>query len=521
MSLIRPMPSSIPTWVEHRKTFTDPELGNEQITRFNFNNSSPMSGTPVAENATGYLMRYAQYMVQVIGADGFRVDAAKNMPEWVMNYLDVATYDTSNRYYLNGQQESIFSFSEVYDGSQSLNYSYVNKSAEYTNASTIGGNRDVEDYPLYFAMEDNLTGTTSSNNWYNVVSASVDCYDPSNGTQDLTPSGTTGVKFVSNQDVSAPTLDSVAYAYTLMMPGNAMVYYNGHNFGTEAQRTFPDDGREDALGGAYGTALTTLLDLRNRYGTGNYRQDWLDTNDYAFERQGSALIMLNNNTQAGYVPVTIDVTFAPGTPLLEQTGNAHGATADPLGNIPQLLIVNADSSSPTGASVNARFLQNSAINLQGNSVFTGDGYLVYGIPTPTGTLKLTNVASTFGGTIPNTSDSNIEYENGTDVVSTINVIKSSTFQVQLNTVEANLLGYYRYQNADGDNAILKVDGGIDVDNDNGLFTNPSDTTTYGFEQFTTVHNPGYFANNGAGGNGEYAQTISSAPTRPGISLHHG
>jgi hypothetical protein len=487
------------------QTFYDPTL-NQTFTRYNFNNAAPMSGTPVAENALGYLQRYAQYMVQVIGADGFRVDAAKNMPEWVMNYLDLATYDSSNRYYLNGQQENIFSFSEVYDSSDSLLESYVNKSI-YSSGSNVGGNRDVEDYPLYFAMESNLSGNTSQNNWYNVVSASIDCYDPSNGTQDLTPSGNTGVKFVSNQDVGAPTLDSVAYAYTLMMPGNATVYFNGHNFGTEAQRNFPDDGREDALGGAYGSSLTTLVDLRNRYGRGNYRQDWLETSNYAFERQGSALIMLSNNTTAGYDSRTIDVTFAPGTPLLEQTGNAHGSVADPQGNIPQMLVVNSDSSSPTGASVNARFLRNSAINSSGTSVFTGDGYLVYGIPTPTGTLSLTNVASNFGGNVPNTSDSNIAYENGTNLLSTIDVVKSGTFQVQLGTVPANLLGYYRYQNADGDNAILKVDGGIDVDNNNGLFTDPSNTVTYGFEQFTTVHSPGYYNSNGYG---SYAQTINSA-----------
>jgi len=495
------------------QNFYDADL-NTTFSRSSFNTSSPMSGTPVAENALGYLMRYAQYMVQEIGADGFRVDAAKNMPEWVMDYLDVATYDSSTRTLLNGAQENVFSFSEVYDSSQSLNYSYVDKSIYSGGVS----NRDVEDYPLYFAMASNLTGTTSNNNWYNVVSASVDCYDPSNGTQDLTPSGNTGVKFVSNQDVDGISLDSVAYAYILMMPGNAMVYYNGHNFGTEAQRSFPNDGREDALGGAYGTALTTLVDLRNRYGRGNYRQDYLSVNNYAFEREGSALIMLSNNTQAGYDPVTIDVTFAPGTPLLEQTGNAHGATTDPQGNIPQLLIVNSDSGSPTGASVNARFLHNSSYNLQGTSVFTGLGYLVYGLPTPTGTLSITNTSGTFGGVIPNPSDSNIEYENGTDLVSTINVIKSNTFQVVLNTVQANLLGYYRYQDADGDNAILKVDGGIDVDNDNGLYTDPTNTVTYGFEQFTTVHNPGYYANNGAGGNGQYAQTISS--TQLGQGYHY-
>jgi alpha-amylase len=485
------------------QTYYDPDLG-QTFTRSSYNTSSPMSGAPTAENAMGYLERYAQYMIQVMGADGFRVDAAKNMPEWVMDYLDVSTYQASNRYLLNGQRENVFSFSEVYDGSDSLVDSYVSKSI-YSGGV---GNRDVEDYPLYFAMASNLTGTTSNNNWYNVVSASVDCYDPSNGTQDLTPSGNTGVKFVSNQDVNGISLSSVAYAYILMMPGNAMVYYNGHNFGTEAQRTFPDDGREDALGGAYGAGLTTLVDLRNRFGRGNYRQDWLETSNYAYEREGSALVMLSNSTQAGYDSRTIDVTFAPGTPLIEQTGNAHGTTADPQGNIPQLLIVNADSSSPTGASVNARFLHNSTYNLQGVSTYTGLGYLIYTIPTPTGSLNLTNVSGSFGGVVPNTSDSNIAYENGTDLVSTIDVVKTSTFQLQLNTSIANILGYYRYQPADGDNAIFKIDGGIDVSG-NGLFTDPTNTVTYGFEQFTTVHDPGYYANDGAGGNGSYAQNVST------------
>ena len=324
------------------------------------------------------------------------------------------------------------------------------------------------------------------------------------------------MKFVSNQDVGAPSLDSVAYAYTLLMPGNAMVYYNGHNFGTEAQRSFPNDGREDAIGGVYGNTLTTLLDLRNRYGRGNYREDWLETNSYAFERQKSALVMLSNNTStsngtgnpaSSYDERTIDVTFAPGTPLIELTGNAHGTVADPLGTIPQLLIVKADSGSPTGASVDARFLRNSVLNAQGQSVYTGDGFLVYGVPTPTGTLSVTNVASTMGGAILNSNDSNIAYENGTALTSTISVIKSSTFQVQLNTVAANLLGYYRYKNADGDNATIKVDGGVDISNTNGLSTDPSDTVNYGFEQFVTVHNPGYYSSSG---NGSYAQTISSA-----------
>ena len=482
----------------------DPTLG-QTFTRYQFDNAAPLNGTPVAENDLGYLQRFAQYLIQVDGADGFRMDAAKNMPTYVFNYLDLATYDASNRFLLNGQRESVFSWSEVFDSSPSLLQSYINKSATGTdtgNSGTVGGNRDVYDFPLFFAMQANLTGTTANNDWTKVVGTSIDAND------DGLLNGSQGVKFVQSQDNGAPALSSVAYAYTLMQPGNALVYFNGHNFGTESQRSFPQDGREDALGGVYGSALTTLVDLRNRFGQGNYRTDLLSTNQLAIERQGSSLTLLSNVTEGGFDSRTVDVTFAAGTPLLEYTGNAASTNAaDGGAQIPQLLVVNADSSSPTGASVNVRFLRNSTY-VNGTSTFLGNGYLIYGLPTPTGTLKLTNVASTFGGSTASASDANVAYENGTQTNSTVDVVKSSTFQVQLSTNIANLLGSYRDHDSDGDNAILKVDGGVDVSG-SGLVTDPANVA-YGFGQFVTVHSDGYDANGGAGGNGSYAQTINVA-----------
>ena len=63
----------------------------------------------------------------------------------------------------------------------------------------------------------------------------------------------------------------------------------------------------------------------------------------------------------------------------------------------------------TGLTMRNNLLTNNQIGLQINSLpggnikpkfnhnsFTGNGYLVYGLPTPTGSLSLTNVASTFG-----------------------------------------------------------------------------------------------------------------------------
>ena len=476
------------------------------FTRYHF---GATGGTPVAENALGYLQRYAQYMVQVVGADGFRVDAAKNMPSWVMNYLDVATFDASNRYQLNGARQQVFSYGEVYDGSASLLQSYIDKTGASTAGTTVGGNRDVYDFPLFFAMQSNLSGTTANNSWYNVVGTSIDAND------DGKLNGSQGVKFVQTQDNGAPALANVAHAYVLMQPGNAQVYFNGHNFGTASQRSFPQDGRGDALGGTYGSSLTTLVDLRNRFGRGNYRQDYVSTNELAFERTGSALVLLSNRSDAGFDSRTVPVTFAAGTPLLEYTGNAHGAGADPNGDIPQLLVVNADSSSPTGASVNVRFLRSST-TVNGASTYTGNGYLVYGLPTPTGKLSVTNVAGTFGNASPSSTDANVAYLNGTTLNSTVDVIRSATFAVQLNTNVSNLLGSYRDHDSDGDNAVLKVDGGVDVSG-SGLVTDPA-SVAYGFGQFVTVHAPGYSANNGAGGDGAYAQTISTA--RLGQGYHY-
>src|SRR5438067_5209597 len=151
--------------------------------------------------------------------------------------------------------------------------------------------------------------------------------------------------------------------------------------------------------------------------------------------------MLSNRGDAGYDSRTIDVSFAPGTPLIELTGNAHSPISDPHGDIPQLVVVNADNSSPTGASVNVRFLRNSTTDLSGTTHFTGNGYLIYGLASPQGQLSLSNVASVMAGHAPNANTStNLPYDNGTTRLTDVNVIKSNSFQATLNTNAVNLLG---------------------------------------------------------------------------------
>jgi hypothetical protein len=474
----------------------DPTTGEQNIAIHPFNNAHPLNGTAVPENALGYLMRNAQWLVQSIGVDGFRVDAAKNMPIFVQNYLDRAVYRSSFRTLLNGQQENIFSFSEAYDGNQAFLQNFVRKDINPATPGVIGGNRDALDFPLFFAMQSNLTGNGFNNDWRNVAHASFDMND------DGKMNGSQAVHFVSSHDNGPPALDSVGYAYTLMLPGNSIVYFNGKEFGNN--RSFPQDGRGDALGGVYGNAIPTLVDLRNRYGTGNYIERWLEKENFAFERQGSSVVLLSNRTDAGYDSRTIQTTFAAGTPLIELTGNAGDPNADTHNDIPKLVVVNGDGT------INVKFLRNSSFdaNTTSSSHFTGKGYLIYGLASPQGSLSLSNVSSVMAGQTPNAATStNLPYDNGTTRLTNISVIKSNTFSATLNTNQVNLLGFYRDQPADGDNALIKLDGGVDLNGNGSVDYTTPNSSAYGFENFTTTHSPGYFNTNG---NGVYIQNIDTS-----------
>ncbi len=326
--------------------------------------------------------------------------------------------------------------------------------------------------------------------------------------------GSVGVRFVSSGDNGPPFLGNVAYAYSLMLPGNAIVYFNAHQFGSEAQRNFPQDGRGDALGGMYGNTIPTLVQIRDVYAQGNYHQLFLEKENYAFERQGASITLLSNRLDGGYDSRTLHTDFAPGTYLEELSGNAASTFANPVRpdnsrDIPQILQVD------TNGNVNVRFLRNSTLDNNNNSYFTGDGYLIYGLPAPRGQLSLSNVALTIAGSTP-TQTGNLTtdgYSNATTVLSNIDVIRSNTFTITLNTQARMLLGSIHDHNADGDNALFKIDGGVALNGHSAVdFVDPTNPANYGFEQFTTSSNPGYFS---VDGNGSYSQTIDTTKLTDG------
>ncbi|MBC8109247.1 MAG: hypothetical protein H7Z14_21855, partial [Anaerolineae bacterium] len=466
------------------RTFTDPRTGGS-YTVYPYNTANPAAGDAVKETAMGYLMRNAQWMVQTLGVDGFRIDTAKHVYPFVLDYYDRGVFRQDLRTNLDGSQRNVFSFLEYYDGNAGTVNSIVRKDI-VNGSNTVGGNRDALDFPLFFAMRDNLGATAANNNWHRIRNASVDGQDGNAN------DGTRGVSFVTSHDDGGMTLSNVAHAFTLMRPGKALVYTNAHEFGA---RSFPQDGRTDALGGFYGNTIAKLVDIRNTHGRGNFAERWLDdafnpngfSNVYIYERQNSAVVALNSafgntvDTRNG-----VQTSFAAGTHLVELTGNADDPAVDVNGTIPNTLVVNASGQ------INVAIPRNTAAN---------KGYVIYGLQNPKGAMSLSNVASTLAGETLNANT------NGTARINSIDVITANTFNVNLNTLAITLPDNFRDKSADGDRAYVKIDEGLDLNNTGTVDFRTPGSTRYGFEDFTGTNLPGY---NQVSGNGTYSQSISAA-----------
>ncbi|XAM01632.1 hypothetical protein OT109_09580 [Phycisphaeraceae bacterium D3-23] len=472
----------------------DPVTGEQNIAIYPFNLDNPMAGDAVPENATGLLMRYAQWMVQVNGVDGFRIDAAKHVEGFTFDFLDRAIYRANPRTLLDGSTQHVFSYSEVFDGNRDLLMTYVVKTIDDNDPGRIGGNRDALDFAQYFTLRDNLNSNAFGNDWRDVVNAGMDVYD------DGLVNGSAGVTFAQSHDDFGPDMGNVAHAFLLMRPGNAVVYYNALEHGEG--RDFPKQGRGDALGN-YGDSITTLTQIRNTHGRGDYRERWLEKENYAYERSGSALVLLSNRNDSGFDSRTLLVDQAPGTYLVELTGNAARWNAQVgSADIPEVVQVFSDNGNNK---VNVRFLRNNGQD---------QGYLIYGLATPQSTngIELTNVSQILAGGTP---DPGSTFENGTTRLTDLHVVTADTFDVSLATQQVNLLGSLRDPSADGDNALIRINGGIDLNDSGGVdFTAPG-SVAYGFEQFTDTHDPGFF---NADGDGLYSQTIDTTALPEGVNF---
>lgn len=513
----------------------DPGTGVFNITRYDFNNAAPLAGDPILENAEQLTIRSVQWMVQAIGVDGFRIDAAKHFPQNTLTLLDQAVYAASFQTNHDGSIKPMFSFSEVLDGNKGFVQSFINKGLPNPhgidpNDTTVRGNRDALDFPLSFALRDNLTenGLAVANNWHNIRGASQDSFDRPGGSEVWHTDGSSGVMFVDNHDDQngigagdgTPFLDKVAYAYILMRPGNAVVYFNAEEFGTAEFRGFPTEGTDDALGGPVsGDAVATLVGIRNSHGRGNYHERWIDeafgdgngngqqeSNIYIYEREASAIVGLNSRNDA-FVETRsgVQTAFTPGTVLVELTGNAADPNVDTGGVIPETVLVNGSGQID--------------ISIPSNDTH-GLGYVIYGLATPQGTLSLTNVEAVLAGGTPT------PLTNGTTRQGDIKVIRADSFDVQLATSPVNLVdpgdpnALVRDVHADGDTALLRIDQGMDLNSISGIDNPTPGGIAYGFEDFTDTRAPGYVYDPNSGtntgtGTGSYSQTIDATQLSEG------
>jgi len=476
--------------------------GTTYFTFYPYNTDDPLQGDAYLENATSLLLRSTQYYLEVLGVDGFRLDAAKHIPTWFWDtYWDAIVYNRWTAF--DGSTQIPFSFVEAVGGGGIDPYDWVRKGDGF-------GNRDALDLDEAGKLRD-IVDSPGGVSWLNVLEASIDNRDGGLN------NGSLGVHHVSSHDNanSGQNKDTFAFAYVLMRSGPAVVYHNALQWG-ENQNNFPRrDGRDDALG-LGGNHIRRLVKLRNQFARGRF--DVLNNTDPVNQSLNDIIIMqrskdvgdgelvgnvlvgvsdLQTNGQDATDQRWVQTAFAPGTRLHEMTGNADNNTVDLPGDsdddIAEVLVTNEEQ----------RVLIKVPRNRNANGVNHGRGYVVYAPAVPTGTLALTNVAYTIDADPAGTPD----YRQR---ITPIDVIEADTFEIQLTTTQTDS----EDPNTD-DNAVFRINRGfIDYNGNGAVDYLDSSTPHYGSEDFLTQFDPLW--DNPESENGVYRQEIDAAALGEGF-----
>ncbi|MCB2153400.1 hypothetical protein KQI84_00815 [bacterium] len=475
-----------PIDVNNRRFYPDVDPDpSDVLTYSGFNLTNPLSGDPYAENATGLLLRYAQWLVEVKGVDGFRLDAVKHTPDWFFkSFYDAWVYNNGTDFW--GDRVTPFSFGENVTSDWGALATYVckNGTGNCDTGAAPAGNRDALDFALYFTMK-SVIGT---DNFPQILDSSFDGYDGS------ATDGTLGVQFVQSHDGGGlgdpPYLSNMAYQYTLSRPGFPTVYFNAEEFGTG--RDFPSDGRGDALGGRYGNTITKMLELHNDYIAGRtnnpFSERYRSVDMVAYERENSAIILLSDRGDAGHDAYWVEVLSSEFRDrwLQEQTGNAADPFVDPYDDIPEWIYV------PTNGWVEFKVPR----NLNWDNQEHGRPYLFYSLPRPEATLTVTNKSSTLPAD-PDTPDNN-----GTQRLTEVDVVTSDTAVLVLQTAQPDGTNFPPAE----DHAMLRWNNNVDVNSNPGLdfagnAPNTSDNILRGYEDFDNA------SPRASGGTGTFTQAV--------------
>lgn len=518
-------------------------------TIYPFNTANPLSptATPVAENATGLLMRWTRWMIEVQGVDGFRLDAAKHIPQWFWNnYYDPAVYQ--RRVGPSGARTNPFSFGESVAGN-SFVQTYIRNKDGF-------GNRDALDLNEAGGLRDLLNargfgrwGKDSPSDPEGPLERSIDTTDDgfNNGSQGVHhfvshDNGTTG------SGSSAPGVPSAFQqglpqnAYVLFRSGIPIVYYNGREMHDRfsGRGFWPREGNPTALGNT-DARLQRLVQIASAY----VRADntnipsapktyfrVLNSTDPVNTSLADVLVIERTNWNPGTATTAIGVTaaanvivglndrydaesgstrqlrsvqtsFAPGTRLVELSGTAADPVVNNAGAIPQVLTVDA----------NRRVTITIPNNTNSAGVEHNRGYVVYGPIAPTGNLATLEIQGGGARTVPaQIAPDPVSVPAYARRLTPIDVITTPTFEIRLDTTKADPLD----PNWD-DFAVFRINQGFRDFNGNGNFDQPASLQLDGgFERFLTQFSP--IAGPGGTGNvGVYRQVIDTSLLSEGVN----
>ena len=491
-------------------------------TRGRFNLNNPLAGDAVAENATGYLLRWTQWMLDVQKVDGFRIDAIKHMPSWFYDtYYDSVVYQ--KRTTPDGRQVTPYSFGESVEGNDFTFQRYVRMPNGATSGrSTAGdafGNRDALDLGGAGALRDLINGFQS---WSGVQGTHLDNADDgfNNGTIGVNHSfshdnGSTGN---GGSQPGIPTYQQqgwFAHAYLIMRPGVTKLYHNGRGI-SRGGGFWPREGLPVALGwdptaAATQSVITNLVQLRHFYARGDYIPRWQDSFVNIFDRRtgsSSNVLVGTNRSYAGsgvtsYDERTVATNFPSGQRLIEMTGNAARSDVDPSGQIAEVLTV------ASGGNVTIRVPRNQNFN----GVTHHRGFVVYGPAIPSGTVTLVGSTGTIAADPASTPDVRQR-------VTALPIVSGNTFEVRLDTTNGDpglvaLVGQAAANANADDNAVFRINEGFTDLNGNGGVDKPfNDPVVPGYENFVTQKTP--MAGTSLTG-GVYRQTINTATLPEGVN----
>ena len=489
------------------------------LTLGRFNTANPSAGDPIAENATGYLSRWTQWMLDVHHVDGFRIDAVKHMPSWFYDtYYDSVV--ANRRLTPDGRYVTPYSFGESVEGNDFCFDRYVRKPNGRTTGRLVAGdafgNRDVLDLSGAGSLR-NVVAGAGAGSWNGLFGAHIDSTDDgyNNGTVGVNhcwshDNGSTGTGGSPPPTPTDKQQGWFAHAYLGMRPGVKKFFHNARGVTRELSGGFwPRAGLLPVFGvnpttNTANSAISRIIQLNNMLGRGEFWPRWTDDDLNIFERttntgangySGNCLVGTNDRYDNGYDSRTVSTHFPQGTVLVEYTGNATNITVDPNADIFDTITVGA------GGSVTIRVPRNK----NANSVEHNKGFVIYAPAIPTATLQLIG------------SPSSLPSEAGGPSwrrrFNALPIINTASFTLRLTTTNGQP-GAPNNNNAD-DNAVFRLNAGYQDWNGNaGADFAYTDAYTPGYEDFVTTHQP---LANTANTSGLYEQTINATLLPEGMN----